>query len=133
MMLFRKPVSVKGALLLLLLPAGIDLMATAWLVHGLLLERMSREFVGSRLKDEVALDFGITVPQFGHLIISAYVSAYALGVVVGAIRKDPLAEVWDSIILPLLKLSPWGALIPASFPPKPWPYSIGPTCFLLVK
>lgn len=54
MTLFRKPVSVKGALLLLLLPAGIGLMAIAWLVHGLLLERMSREFVESRLKDEVA-------------------------------------------------------------------------------
>ncbi len=54
MTLFKKPVSVKGALLLLLLPAGIGLMAIAWLVHGLLLERMSREFVESRLKAEVA-------------------------------------------------------------------------------
>ncbi|WP_417545609.1 ATP-binding protein [Marinobacter sp.] len=54
MTLFRKPASVKGWLLLLLLPAGIGLMAIAWLVHGLLLERMSREFVESRLKDEVA-------------------------------------------------------------------------------
>ncbi|WP_018403702.1 ATP-binding protein [Marinobacter gelidimuriae] len=53
MTLFKKPVSVKGALLLLLLPAGVGLMAIAWLVHGLLLERMSREFVESRLKDEV--------------------------------------------------------------------------------
>lgn len=40
--------------MLLLLPAGIGLMAIAWLVHGLLLERMSREFVENRLKDEVA-------------------------------------------------------------------------------
>lgn len=54
MTLFKKPVSIKGALLLLLLPAGIALMAIAWLVHGLLLERMSREFVESRLKAEVA-------------------------------------------------------------------------------
>lgn len=29
-------------------------MALAWLVHGLLLDRMAREFVESRLKDEVA-------------------------------------------------------------------------------
>jgi two-component system sensor histidine kinase PhoQ len=54
MTLFKKPVSVKGALLTLLLPSGIALMAIAWFVHGLLLERMSREFVESRLKDEVA-------------------------------------------------------------------------------
>jgi signal transduction histidine kinase len=51
---FKKPVSIKRALLILLLPAGIGLMAIAWYVHGTLLERMSREFVESRLKDEVA-------------------------------------------------------------------------------
>lgn len=51
---FKKPASVKRALLTLLLPAGIGLMALAWLVHGLLLDRMAREFVESRLKDEVA-------------------------------------------------------------------------------
>lgn len=50
----KKPASVKNALLILLLPAGIGLMGLAWLVHGLLLDRMSREFVESRLKDEVA-------------------------------------------------------------------------------
>ena len=54
MTLFRKPTSVKGTLLALLLPAGIVLMGLAWLVHGLLLDRMSREFVETRLKDEVA-------------------------------------------------------------------------------
>ncbi|WP_152206478.1 ATP-binding protein [Marinobacter changyiensis] len=54
MTMFKKTTSVKSALLTLLLPAGIGLMALAWLVHGLLLDRMSREFVESRLKDEVA-------------------------------------------------------------------------------
>lgn len=54
MIWFKKPVSVKGTLLALLLPAGILLMALAWLVHGLLLDRMSRQFVETRLKDEVA-------------------------------------------------------------------------------
>lgn len=53
-MLFRKPASVKGTLLVLLLPAGIALMGFAWLVHGLLLDRMSRDFVETRLEDEVA-------------------------------------------------------------------------------
>ncbi len=51
---FRRPASVKGTLLALLLPAGIGLMGLAWLVHGFLLDRMSREFVESRLMDEVA-------------------------------------------------------------------------------
>jgi two-component system, OmpR family, sensor histidine kinase PhoQ len=51
---FKRPASVKGALLAMLLPAGIGLMALAWLVHGFLLERMSREFIENRLMDEVA-------------------------------------------------------------------------------
>lgn len=54
MTLFKRPASVKGALLAMLLPAGIGLMALAWLVHGFLLERMSRDFIESRLMDEVA-------------------------------------------------------------------------------
>jgi len=54
MTLFKKPASVKGTLLTLLLPAGILLMVLAWLVHGLLLDRMSRSFLESRLKDEAA-------------------------------------------------------------------------------
>lgn len=54
MTIFRKPTSVKGTLLALLLPAGIGLMALAWLVHGFLLDRMAQEFVETRLKDEVA-------------------------------------------------------------------------------
>ncbi|MBR9871099.1 MAG: GHKL domain-containing protein [Gammaproteobacteria bacterium] len=54
MRLFEKPWSVKNTLLLCLLPAGIGLMAVAWIVHGYLLDRMSREFVEDRLKDEVA-------------------------------------------------------------------------------
>lgn len=54
MTVFKKPTSVKGTLLALLLPAGIGLMSLAWLVHGLLLDRMAREFVETRLKDEVA-------------------------------------------------------------------------------
>ncbi|MBZ2168088.1 MULTISPECIES: sensor histidine kinase [Marinobacter] len=54
MTLINRPASVKGTLLAVLLPAGIALMAVAWLIHGLLLDRMSRDFVESRLQDEVA-------------------------------------------------------------------------------
>src|SRR5690554_2757520 len=54
MMRLKMPNSIKGILLLLLLPAGIALMAIAWFIHGLLLEKMSREFVESRLIEEAA-------------------------------------------------------------------------------
>lgn len=46
--------SIRKSLLALLLPAAIALMVAAWIVHGLLLERMAREFVEDRLRDEVA-------------------------------------------------------------------------------
>jgi signal transduction histidine kinase len=46
--------SIRKSLLTLLLPAAIALMFAAWLVHGLLLERMARDFVEDRLQDEVA-------------------------------------------------------------------------------
>jgi two-component system, OmpR family, sensor histidine kinase PhoQ len=54
MMPITKPLSVRTTLLTLLLPSGIVLMALAWIVHGLLLDRMSRDFVEGRLHDEVA-------------------------------------------------------------------------------
>lgn len=46
--------SIRRSLLTLLLPAAIALMVAAWIVHGLLLERMARGFVEDRLQDEVA-------------------------------------------------------------------------------
>lgn len=46
--------SIRKSLLTLLLPAAMALMVTAWIVHGLLLERMARGFVEDRLQDEVA-------------------------------------------------------------------------------
>lgn len=46
--------SIRKSLLTLLLPVAIALMVAAWVVHGLLLERMARGFVEDRLQDEVA-------------------------------------------------------------------------------
>lgn len=108
MTLFRKPVSVKGALLLLLLPAGIGLMAIAWLVHGLLLERMSREFVESRLKDEVAFlehhirqaEGQIDMLQTGDYFEEVFHHAFAI--------QSPAQTVispksWQPLLIPLLQ------------------------------
>lgn len=108
MTLFRKPVSIKGALLLLLLPAGIGLMAIAWFVHGLLLERMSREFVESRLKDEVAFlehhirqaGGQIDMLQTGDYFEEVFHHAFAI--------QSPAQTVispqsWQPLLRPLLK------------------------------
>ncbi|PXX93689.1 histidine kinase [Marinobacter vulgaris] len=46
--------SIRKSLLTYLLPAAIALMTAAWVVHGLLLERMAQGFVEDRLQDEVA-------------------------------------------------------------------------------
>ncbi|MBQ0831916.1 ATP-binding protein [Marinobacter sp.] len=108
MTLFRKPVSVKGALLLLLLPAGIGLMAIAWLVHGLLLERMSREFVESRLKDEVAFlehhirqaEGKIDMLQTGDYFEEVFHHAFAIQSPTQTVISP---ESWRPILSPLLQ------------------------------
>ena len=108
MTLFKKPVSVKGALLILLLPAGIGLMAIAWLVHGLLLERMSREFVESRLKDEVAfLEFHIRqaegeidMLQTGDYFEQVFHHAFAIQSPDQTVISP---QVWQPLLAPLLQ------------------------------
>lgn len=54
MIRLRRPTSIKGTLLALLIPSGIVLMTLAWLVHGTLLDRMAREVVEGRLRAGVA-------------------------------------------------------------------------------
>lgn len=51
--LLERPRSIRTTLLTWLLPAALVFMAVAWLVHGVLLERMSRSFVEDRLVHEV--------------------------------------------------------------------------------
>lgn len=115
MMLFRKPVSVKGVLLILLLPAGIGLMAIAWLVHGLLLERMSREFVESRLHDEVKflehhiLQAGgkIDMLQTGDYFEKVFHHAFAIQSP-GQTAISPKS--WLPLLSPLLESSEQGSI-----------------------
>lgn len=108
MTLFKKPVSVKGALLLLLLPAGIGLMAIAWLVHGLLLERMSRDFLESRLQDEVAFlehhirqaDGQIDMLETGDYFEEVFHHAFAIHSPAQTIISP---ESWSPLLSPLLQ------------------------------
>ncbi|WP_319782627.1 sensor histidine kinase [Oceanisphaera sp. IT1-181] len=108
MTLFRKPVSIKGTLLILLLPAGIGLMVIAWLVHGLLLERMSKGFIESRLKDEVTflehhirraegkIDMLQTDDYFEEVLHHAYIIQSPLQTVISP-------QSWRPLLSPLLK------------------------------
>ncbi|WP_029653522.1 sensor histidine kinase [Marinobacter daepoensis] len=114
-MLFRKPSSVKGTLLALLLPSGILLMGIAWLVHGLLLERMSREFLESRLKDEVAFlehqirevggDTGRL--QTGDYFQDVFHHAF---VIHSPSRTLVSPESWRSLLVPLVTVGQEGSL-----------------------
>lgn len=114
MTLFKKPVSVKGTLLVLLLPAGIGLMALAWLVHGLLLDRMAREFVESRLKDEVAFlehqirESGgrIDTLQTGDYFQEVFHHSFAIQ---SPYRTLISPESWTPLLMPLLESGPDGA------------------------
>ena len=53
MMRFKPSRSIKGMLLIVLLPSSITLMAIAWFIHGVLLETMSREFIERQLQNDV--------------------------------------------------------------------------------
>ena len=114
-MLFRKPASVKGTLLVLLLPAGICLMVLAWLVHGLLLERMSREFVESRLKDEVAFlvhqirnsNGRVDTLQTGDYFQDVFHHAFAIRSPSGTIISP---EAWTPLLMPLIESGKDGTL-----------------------
>lgn len=114
-MLFRKPSSVKGTLLALLLPSGIVLMGIAWLVHGLLLERMSREFLESRLKDEVAfLEHQIREVggdterlQTGDYFQDVFHHAF---VIHSPARTLVSPESWRSLLVPLINSHEDGSL-----------------------
>lgn len=115
MTLFRKPTSVKGTLLALLLPAGIGLMALAWVVHGLLLDRMSREFVESRLKDEVAFlehqirdsDGRVDTLQTGDYFQEVFHHAFAIHSPSGTIISP---ESWAPLLRPLINSGQDGTL-----------------------
>lgn len=104
----RKPVSVRGTLLVLLLPAGILLMALAWLVHGLLLDRMAREFVETRLKDEVAFlehqirdsDGQLDTLQTGDYFQEVFHHAFAIH---SSERTLISPQSWEPLLMPLIE------------------------------
>ena len=115
MMLFKKPTSVKGTLLALLLPSGIALMATAWLVHGVLLERMSWDFVESRLQDEVAFlelqirqsDGKIDTLRTGDYFQEVFHHAFAIQSPTQTIISP---STWEALLGPLLQSDQQGAI-----------------------
>lgn len=108
MILFSKPLSVKRTLLILLLPASMSLMATAWFVHGLLLERMSQEFFESRLKEEVAFlehhirqaEGQIDNLQTGDYFEKVFHHAFAIQSPTQAVISP---QTWHSLLSPLLE------------------------------
>src|SRR5690554_636166 len=108
MTLFKKPTSVKGTLLILLLPAGIVMMTIAWLIHGQLLEKMSREFVESRLQEEVGFlahhirqaDGKIDMLETGDYFEKVFHHAFALQSPEQTVISP---EPWRPLLSPLLK------------------------------
>ncbi|MDP4546190.1 MAG: ATP-binding protein [Marinobacter sp.] len=115
MTLFEKPLSVKNTLLICLLPAGISLMALAWIVHGYLLDRMSREFVEDRLRDEVAFlehqirrtNGNVNLLNTGDYFQDVFHHAFAIQT---PSKTLVLPDSWQSILTPLLDHSESGAI-----------------------
>ncbi|MCK7544980.1 ATP-binding protein [Marinobacter bryozoorum] len=110
-----RPRSVRGMLLILLLPAGIGLMALAWIIHGALLERMSTDFVESRLKDEVAFlehqirqsGGRIDTLQTGDYFQEVFHHAFAIA---SPSRQSISPETWTPLLRPLLSSEQEGAV-----------------------
>ncbi|ARB46522.1 histidine kinase [Alloalcanivorax xenomutans] len=110
-----RPRSVRGMLLILLLPAGIGLMALAWFIHGALLERMSTDFVESRLKDEVAFlehqirqsGGRIDTLQTGDYFQEVFHHAFAIASPSG---QSISPETWTPLLRPLLSSEQEGAV-----------------------
>ncbi|MEX0731216.1 MAG: sensor histidine kinase [Aquisalimonadaceae bacterium] len=94
-------------LLILLLPAGIGLMALAWFIHGALLERMSRDFVESRLKDEAAYlehqirqsEGRIDTLRTGDYFQEVFHHAFAIA---SPYRQTVSPQSWAPLLMPLL-------------------------------
>ncbi|WP_150910716.1 ATP-binding protein [Marinobacter halotolerans] len=111
----KTPASVKKTLLALLLPAGIGLMAIAWLIHGLLLDRMAREFVETRLQDEVAFlehqirDAGgeLDALQTGDYFQEVFHHAFAIR---SPSRTIISPESWAPLLGPMASSGPDGTL-----------------------
>lgn len=110
-----RPRSVRGMLLILLLPAGIGLMALAWIIHGALLERMSTDFVESRLKDEVAFlehqirqsGGRIDTLRTGDYFQEVFHHAFAIASPSG---QSISPETWTPLLRPLLSSGQEGAV-----------------------
>ena len=110
-----RPRSVRGMLLILLIPAGIGLMALAWIIHGALLERMSTDFVESRLKDEVAFlehqirqsGGRIDTLQTGDYFQEVFHHAFAIASPSG---QSISPETWTPLLRPLLSSEQEGAV-----------------------
>ncbi len=110
-----RPRSVRGMLLILLIPAGIGLMALAWIIHGALLERMSTDFVESRLKDEVAFlehqirqsGGRIDTLQTGDYFQEVFHHAFAIASPSG---QSISPETWTALLRPLLSSEQEGAV-----------------------
>lgn len=110
-----RPHSVRAMLLILLLPAGIGLMALAWIIHGALLERMSTDFVESRLKDEVAFlehqirqsGGRIDTLQTGDYFQEVFHHAFAIASPSG---QSISPKTWTPLLRPLLSSEQEGAV-----------------------
>ncbi|GGD02894.1 ATP-binding protein [Halopseudomonas salina] len=115
MILFRGPTSVKGALLAILLPAGIGLMAIAWVVHGFLLDRMSRDFIEHRLMEEVTflqlqlqeVDGVVGALQTGDYFQEVFHHAFAVHSPTTTVISP---ETWAPLLRPLIQSGKQGSI-----------------------
>ena len=102
--------SIRRTLLIVLLPAAIVLMGTAWVIHEVLLERMTRSFVEDRLREEVGFlrnrinqaDGSIDALSTGDYFEEVFHHAFAIRV---ESRRYVNFTSWEPLLSPLLEES----------------------------
>lgn len=111
-----RPSSIRKTLLMLLLPVSAALMVIAWVIHGLLLERMATDFVHDRLQDEVAFlehqlrqsgAEGIRNIAEGDYFEKVFHHAFALRI---GNQTHSSPEIWTPALEPLLSKADTGII-----------------------
>ncbi|SDW14433.1 ATP-binding protein [Marinobacter mobilis] len=104
----RTVYSIRVTLFAWLLPAAVTVIILAWLVHGLLLEHMSRSFAKSRLLEEAnfiehqlqeALSQNRPFGDAGRSVEEVFHHAFAIGM---GDQQKVSPESWQPVLTPLL-------------------------------
>lgn len=107
--------SVRNSLLLLLVPAVVAVMTIAWVLHGMSLDRMARDYMEDRLQEEVAflehqiheVGADLSILDTGEYFEDVFHHAFAIRAEAGTVVSPPQ---WESALRSVLDMDAEGLL-----------------------